>query len=344
MRRKLLVFVPLALLVLTASVVGGGWLWASTALAESWRNWLAERRAEGYAFTDAEPEIGGFPSRITARFDGPAVRAPAGWHWQLPGVTARAQLTQPLTVHWRAPGTHTLTTQAGRTLRLDGKEARGRATLSTAGALQRGRMRLAEVDLTGLRAGRVGAEHVTARMGGGANAGEHRVPLRTEARQVTLPAPLALPLGRTVRRIRIDATLRGPLPDAITREGLQAWRSNGGALEVHAASVHWADVTVKADGQVALDEKLRPAGTLQVDVRGLEPAVRALLEAGWVSERIAGYARMLAAALQQVQDEGPKTITVPLHFRNGKVLVGPMPLGRLSPVLADRTSRPDAPR
>jgi len=344
MRRKLLLLVPLALLVLAMSVIGGGWLWASTALEESWRSWVAERRAHGYAFTDAQPTVSGFPTHLTARFDAPAVRAPAGWRWQLPEVSAKAQLTKPLTVRWRAPGTHTLTTAAGRTLRLDSPRAGGRATLSTAGYVRRGRMRLADVELTGLRAGPVQAERVTARMGGDGGAGNHRVPLHGETREVTLPPPLALPLGRTISSAQLDATLRGRLPDAVTSEGLHAWRIDGGALEVHTASVHWADVTVTADGQVALDEKLRPAGTLQVEVRGLEPAVRALLEAGWVSERIAGYARMLAAALEQVQTEGPKTITVPLHFRDGKALVGPMPLGRLSPVLGDRTTPPDGPR
>jgi len=344
MRRKLLLFVPVALLVLSGSAVAGTWLWAKTAFEESWRSWLAEQRARGYTFTDAEPELGGFPGELTARFDEPAVESPAGWRWRLPDVTARAPLTEPLRVRWRAPGEHTLNRPVRETLHLSSETARGRLGMTPTGRIERGRVHLERTVLAGLRPGTLRADAVTAKAGPRRGDDVPRLPFTLDAEGLRLPAAVAVPLGRTVARAHLNATAHGRLPRPITRETLHAWRENGGELDVHRLAVDWAEVSLDGEGALTLDDELRPKGELTLAVRGLEPAIDALLEAGVMSERVAGYARMAVSALRQMDDSEDSAVTLPLRFREGKVHLGPVALWSLSPVLADRRSPPDAPR
>ena len=153
------------------------------------------------------------------------------------------------------------------------------------------------------------------------------------------------PLGRVVDTARLKGTLIGPRPDAWTREALTHWREHGGALAIDRLKLTWGDVRVRGDGRLALDAQLRPQGKLTLRVQGVEESIDAFQDTGAISTRMAGLARMGAAVLEQLHaPDDARGIKLPVRFQQGRVRLGPAKLWRLDPVLADRTSPPDAPR
>jgi len=338
MRRRTKVFIvtPLVLLLLAGGALAGTWMWAANAVQDGYGTWRAERVAEGYSFQNADPEVAGFPTTVRATLDRPVVTAPQGWRWEGPVVTGRTDVLSPFTVRVSAPGTHTLRTVDGRHLRGDAKNAQGRVLLKPAGGVRSGQITLERVRLTGLPVGPAQAEALFVALGPERQPadGPHELDFTLETDALELPAELDTAFGRTVDRLAARGTLTGRAPRELTRANLQAWRQRGGEIAVDHLELTWAPMSLQGDGTLTLDERLRLKGTLDVAVTGLGPALDKLAEAGRIERGAVTYAKLAIAALgRRDQASGETTVDVPLSFREGRVYLGPVPLGRLRPVL-----------
>ncbi|RDD61904.1 DUF2125 domain-containing protein [Ferruginivarius sediminum] len=342
MRRKQLALFALALIAGTGIGVTATWFWAKETVHERYDGWLTERRAEGYRFTRAEPAFGGFPIRLTARLDTPAVAAPAGWRWQAPVLRGRADLIDPLAVNVNAPGSHILTLPSGRDLRLDAESVDGELRFVPQTGTQGGALSLRGARLTGLDAGTVAADAVDLSLQPLPAEGRETTDIGFDAaaRQLLLPPRADTPFGRQIESLTLDGVARGPVPEKLDAQSLHAWRQAGGKVDVHRVDIIWPPLRMTGDGQLGLDGRLRPEGTLDVAVEGLGPALDRLEKTGVIEPKTAAYAKMAIAALTaQQSDAGEGKVKLPLSFREGQVFLGPVPLWKLSPVLADRTTR-----
>ena len=335
-RSKFLLIAPLVLLLLAGAGLAGTWVWAANAVRDGYTTWRAERAAEGYSFENAEPKVDGFPTTVRAALDRPVVAAPQGWRWEGPMVTGRADVLSPFTVRVTAPGTHTLRTQDGRQLRADAETAQGRVLLKPAGGVRSGQITLEQVRLTGLPTGPTQAAALFVALGPERRPsdGPRELDVTLESDGLQLPRQLETAFGRDIDRLAVRGTLIGQAPRELTRANLQAWRRRGGAIAVDHLALIWSPVSLEGDGRLTLDDRLRPQGTLDVAVRGLGPALDKLAAAGRIDRSAVNYAKLAIAALGS-RDEatGETTVEVPLSFREGRVYLGPVPLGRLRPVL-----------
>lgn len=335
MSRKTLLVSLALLLVIAAGAVSGGWLWAAQSFESGWRTWVEARRAEGYRFSDSEPQVGGFPLRVTAHLAEPAVIAPQGWRWQGPPVAASARAWDPFGVRFRTPGRHVVELDGRAPLTVDAARARGRVDLAPSGP-ERVSADLGRVRLEGLPVGPAAMDSARLELGPRrtAAAGRQAVDVAIAARGVTLPDGVKTPLGRGLDRLDVEATVEGRIPGAPPAEALDGWRRNGGVVKVHRLQVTWGPLRLDGGGNLALDEQMRPLGSLKAEVRGLSATLDRLVQAGMVEPGPAQLAKIAVAALgRRDQDSGDTVIEVPITLRDGRLYLGPAALLRLSPVL-----------
>ncbi|WP_027287286.1 DUF2125 domain-containing protein [Rhodovibrio salinarum] len=335
-RTKVFVIVPLLLLLLAGGALAGTWVWASNAVRTGYETWRAERMAEGYSFQNADPQVEGFPTAVRATLRQPVVAAPQGWRWEGPVVTGQADVLSPFTVRVTAPGTHILRTTDGRRLKADAENAHGRLLLQPSGGMRSGQITLEQVTLDGLPAGVTRAAALFVALGPERRPpdGPHELDVTFETDGLELPAHLETAFGNRIDRLAVRGTLKGRAPRQWTRAELQAWRQRGGAIAVDHLELTWAPLSLQGDGVLSLDDRLRPSGTLDVAVSGLGPALDKLAAAGRIDRSAVNYAKLALAALGRHDSAtGETRVDVPLSFRAGRVYLGPVPLGRLRPVL-----------
>ncbi|MBK1669431.1 hypothetical protein CKO28_15440 [Rhodovibrio sodomensis] len=339
-RRTKVLMITAIMLLLAGGALAGTWVWAAGAVQDGYETWRAERRAEGYSFQNADPEVDGFPTTVRARLRQPVVAAPQGGRWEGPVVVGETGVLSPFTVRVRAPGTHSLRTVDGRELRADAQTAHGRVLLKPAGGLRSGQITLEQVALDGLPAGPMHAAALFVALGPERRPADAPPALdfTLETDGLALPARLDTAFGRQVDRLAVRGTLIGQAPRQLTRGALQAWRQRGGRIAVDHLELTWTPVRLRGHGTLTLDNRLRPQGTLDVAVTGLGPALDQLAAAGRIERSAVTYAKLAIAALgRRDPATGETTVDVPLSFREGRVYLGPVPLGRLTPVLPAST-------
>jgi hypothetical protein len=345
-RTKTLILVPLVLVALAGVGLAGTWMWAANAVRAGYETWRQERTAEGYRFQNADPQVRGFPFAVRATMREPVVAAPQGWRWAGPVVEGEADVLSPLTVRVTAPGTHTLRTTDGRQLTADADAAQGRVLLKPGGGVRSGQITLEDVQLAGLPTGETSARALFVAAGPQRRPqdGPDELDVTLETDGLALPAGLDTALGRRIDRLALRGTLIGDLPRRITPATLQDWRRRGGQIDVDHLALTWAPLELEGGGTLTLDERLRPRGELKVAVSGLGPTLDKLADAGRIDPDAVRYAKLAIGALGSRDEATGKTrVDLPLRFEMGRIYLGPVPIGRLSPVLAGRTSPPDAP-
>ncbi len=347
MPRTTLLAALAGLIALAFVIVAAAWLWASTVVAHGWDAWVEERQAEGYRFTNAEPEVSGFPFRVVAELDSPVIEAPQGWRWDAPPIRAEAGLWTPFTLHFRAPGTHRFRLPDGRELEAQAENAAGHLAMNPEGGFDDAAMTLRNVLMSavplgpGTSLGQTTARSLDLRAepAGVAEDQPENLAFSAVLRGLSLPEQIEVPFDREISTLGLDGVLLGRLPAEATEPELQRWRRDGGAVSVENLRLHWRPLGLQGRGRLSLDDALRPEGTLNVEARGLEEALARLSEAGLIEPRAATYGRLAVTALgERDQATGERVVQVPLSFQEGRFYLGPVPLFELSPVLVDRTN------
>lgn len=323
------------------------WFLSGAVLRHSFEAWVQDRRDDGYALRYAEPELAGFPFDLDVRIADPSIESPEGWRWRGPELTGGATLWNPLTLALQAPGRHLVDwgpRDQRLTLRLDAASASGTAELALDGRLQRADAALREVAAEGPLPGPVRIERLDLiyrdpagpdqatpdQAAGGPNPGDLLVTILG----VDLPPGLALPLGPRVELFLVEGRVEGPLPAAASRESLALWRDAGGQLSIHRLKLRWGPLQLEAEGQLALDDELRPTGQLTSNLRGGSDLVDHLAERKMIAERAAGALKLAFFALsRRAEDGGPPVVELPVNLKDGRLYLGPVALFRLRPVL-----------
>lgn len=150
-----------------------------------------------------------------------------------------------------------------------------------------------------------------------------------DARDVTLPANLQLPLGPTVAQIGVDVALFGGGLADVTAPALTIWRDAGGRVEVPRVALEWGAVKFIGQTQIALDAKLQPELTGKLQLGGYQALIDALVSAGTLRP---GPAQSLGAVLGLLAHPsdatGPNSVEMPFTMRDRGLAVGRIPLLR----------------
>jgi len=332
-----------AAVVLVASYVGY-WFYGSSLVRGGLDRWIAGARAEGVEASYRAVDIDGFPLRFRIMVDGPALTAARGgavWDWR--SETAHA-VVAPFDFHSadiRLNGEQVLTfvENAGLPLTLRSSEPTA-LFVEVAGDGQPGHLTLAATGVeatspetvAGLRLARldVAAERdarVTAAADG------TWMTVTVDAKEASLPAAAAGPLGQLVERLTAELEVIGAVPQTTPRAAVQAWRDGGGRVEVKSLFVRWGPVDLALNGQLSLDEALQPAGSFTAKLTGYRELLGALTAEGQISQRDAANVRAILDLLaRQPKDGGRPVLTAPLDVHQSRLMVGPVALMALPPI------------
>lgn len=327
-------------LLLVAVGYGIYWYFAAQALEEGIARWVAERRAEGYRISVAEPRIGGFPFRLTAEIEAPSVEAPpeaGAWRWQGPRIAGSAAPWNPLRIDLTMPGRHALSGAiVGRALTLDADAgvANGRVELDRAGRLEAVELMLADLAVTDGAENRITVEaaNLTTTLRDPSSSGG-LVDFDLSLTNLVLPADDPPPLGREIDRIEAEGTLLGMIPPGPPAQALRAWRDAGGTLQAHRLEIAWGPLTLAADGTFALDQAMQPLGAMTATVSGYGETIDRLVAADIIRPRDGSIAQVILAAMSRPSENGGRPeIRVPLTAQNGYLSIGPVRLIPLPPI------------
>ena len=334
--------VAVILLVTVALAAAGAawWLLLAQQMRAAVADWIAARRAEQVAVAHDGIAVGGFPDEIvlhvarpslaratparTAAWRGPAltVALPA---WRLPWPPEEIRFALPgpqqaeLVGFTPGPGLRLFAADIAGSLRPGGDRWSLDAAASDPALAPRAG------DASPLRAA---ALRLLARAPGPPAPG---LPLALDATLERLELPEDGPFGPVIGRLEIAANA-APLPEALTQEALAAWREAGGRLDLRRLAIAWGPLAGEAQGQLALDPALRPAGTLTLRIRGYDAAIDALARAG---EMTPGNAAALKLAARLLAPRGPDgAIELPARLAEGWLSVGQVRLAPLPPVVA----------
>ena len=229
-RRFLIVFGSIVALAVAAH--GALWWIVAGELQNGISAWGEERRAAGWTIGHSAPTIGGYPMRVLATIGDPDIAVPgtdpgdpARWRWQGTSLRIALQPWKPREISFSFAGRHRLHANHGERREIfvaTVGSANGRAHLTSDGRVERILVDVGAVEASRpgaperLRLGQLGLtllmpEHSNEAVAKPEDEEPAGPIVSVTATNVVLPKEARYPLGRTVRRIAIDAKLIGGL-------------------------------------------------------------------------------------------------------------------------------------
>lgn len=317
--------------VVVAALIAGVWALGAAAHERVVRDWLDARIAEGWLANTDDVSVAGFPARFDTRIASLDLADPdTGWVWSAPTLDFTQGLFRPdrITATW--PATQTLAspferldiTAGAMTSALDVQptanfalDASDTALIdiavrSTAGwtmAIPEGRLTVtrqpeaaAIYDIVFLADGFVPPEPITRRLDPTGVLPDRIAELSTRA-TVSFERPWDL-----------DAIEeRRPQPTRLMLEDLTA---------------SWGTVMLRAAGMLDIDAAGLPSGEMTVRAQNWREMVAMAANAGVLPPRMRGTAEALLGVVGGMSGR-PEDIDATLSFSNGRVFLGPLPLG-----------------
>jgi len=334
MRLRTLIVV---LLVLAVVAVGGAavfWWFASDELERGIVDLRDDLRADGIEASSAPPAIGGFPFRLTARFDAPAVTLPGGMRWSGPTVVGSAWLWDLESIRLDAPGRHLFTLPEAE-LALEAAAATARLGFAQ-GLLRELALELEQATLANLEFGQtLSAERLAFSAGPlpALDGREETTAFALALAGVPLPpqaAEAARLLGDHLALLVLEGSLAGPLLPGRPRDMAAAWRDAGGVLELSRIELDWGALALQGSGTLSLDSAFRPLGAFSFQTAGLPELVARLQAEGLLDpEAGATLAKGLQALAAGSDAQGRTLVTLPVTLQDGTLYLGLIAVGQL---------------
>jgi len=358
-------FLPVAMLLLLFAGYSGYWFLTADQVKKGIIVWAQEEEARGATARYDSLEVSGFPYRIIVRATNPVLGDAEGtWRFESEVLEGYAQPFNLNHVIAQIGGPFTFE----RTRRLSGMTQRDRfegeaESAQASFVFERGGLQRLAVSLKGAE-----ADHaVTARDAGGglifsqnetmsaelleihtrrrpdAQAPEpegaetpgmrHQFALTTE-NMVWSGHPYKA-LGDTITRLNVRLWLNRAPDDGglhLDEAFLAQWRDNGGTADIDAFDLVWGPLNLSVDGEVGLDPSNRLDGQVSLSLKGYDPLIEALVQAGSIPSERAEQVQKTLDMMAKRSAAGEKTATAPLTLDKGKVKLGPLTLGELPPV------------
>lgn len=135
-------------------------------------------------------------------------------------------------------------------------------------------------------------------------------------------------LGERADEFKMEAFLHASEQPDYTREGLSKWRDEGGTLSIRSFEYGTAKTGLTLNGDVTLDENLKPLGAFDANIANIEGLMRTLAE----NENIPQIARQLLLGQAQ-SDTSSEEVPVSISLQNGLLYFGPIMMMELPPVI-----------
>lgn len=322
----------LLILILVAALGWSGWwAYASSARRAAFADWFADRAAEGWVADYAALSVGGFPNRLDTSITAPTLADPAtGLAWSTAELQVLGLSYDPRHLIFAFRGPQRLTTDF-RSVTLDHALFRGSFVTDDPETLALDRLRVEGADWV-IRQGdgpetRIGTVALAVDHQDGAR---YRVAVDLGGYRPALPEAIRLRRGGQdmpppvidALRADVQVTFDAPLDGA----ALAGARPQPTALDLRLAQLSWGAMDLHAAGQVALG----PAGLAEGEITLRLTNWREMLDLArdWngLPPDLVDLAEDALSLLAQVSGN-PRTLDLPIAFRDGRTRLGPVPLG-----------------
>ena len=322
-------------LFLLLALAGGGytayWFVLAHRIEAGLGPWADAQRAQGTTLAWQSVAMEGFPAAFRLRFTAASADGAKSLRYTATAPVLLAEARAWDLHHWR------LTAPQGANLSLPdallgfaGADASGSASLDPAQGTS------IAVSANGI-AGRGLAEGV--QIAGaeaqidlpGRGPASHTEPGLTASIRLTdlaLPAPVQ-PFGKDIEELNLAATLKGALPPGKLHDALEAWRQDGGTIELTDGSLRWGALVANASGTLALDDKLQPIGALTATLENHDAIVDAAVASGNLRARDAGLLKIVLGLMAKPGADGRKQLTLPVSLQNDHLYLGPAAIAAL---------------
>lgn len=341
-------FVGLAVLGIGWSLA---WNWGAGRAAAEIDAWIAREATEGRNWNCASREFGGFPFRFELICADPTVSfaGPSTWTARMAGAHAVAQVWNPNHIIAEFQGPATLVeSSTGREvvanwslLQVSGVGSEGRAERFSIAAND---YSLAEGGTTVFSA-RHAELHVRHHPGEAAGTLDLAMGFKgATGMSLNAPAPQARTTGVAASQAaaqaaasidgELEATVTGvpPFRSMPPEQRLALWQQAGGRVNLLVARVTGGGGSLSASGDIALDLQRRPDGRLDIAVVKAQQLFGSLAAAGLLPDFVANLAPAMMMAGLPATVDGTKASSFPFVFRDGRVLLGVLPLGKIGPL------------
>ncbi|MHA7851525.1 DUF2125 domain-containing protein [Roseovarius sp.] len=328
----------IGLMMVAALAWSGYWFFISSSLQQGFEDWFGDRRAEGWVADYGALGVQGFPNRIDTVIDDLDLADPdTGLAWSAPRFQINALSYRPNHVIAVWPNSQRLATPLEK-FDIESSDMRASLVLAPDAQLQIDRTALTAETLvirplegegqTALRALRLAAEHVPIQ-----NAATYRLGLAAEGLTPSLPWRKTVDpdgsLPESFDAVSADMTVEFDKP--WDRSAIEVARPQPRQITLKLAEARWGRLELQAAGAVSVDAQGLPTGEITIKARNWREILQISVAAGAISPGLAGALEDGLSLLSQLSGN-PNTLDIPLGFRNGRMMLGPVPIGP-APVL-----------
>jgi len=324
-----------ALLIAAIIAVAGwsAWWWfAANAQKYAWRTWLDDRQSAGWVAEAGDISILGYPNRIDTTLSDINIANPkAGWAWSGAFFQTLMLSYKPNHIIAVWPPEHTWSTP-DREITFAAETMRGSVVFvpDTNLTLDRTQIEIKDLTLTGSDwASALESAQFATRRVLPPNAPEHAHQIGFDAIDLTLAKPFKRKvdplniLPEALESAHFDLVLQYDEPWGRTSVETSAPRLL--AVSVKDVDAIWGKLRIEAKGQVTVDPAGMADGELTVKARNWREIISLLAAFGLPADLTENMESGLAVIARLSGD--PRTIEVPLTFRNGQTRIGPVPIG-----------------
>ncbi len=343
MNRKILLALTAMVLVMLA--VSAAWFVGANRFEAALDDWLAARQAEGVDVHFEAKRISGFPVGFFATLVNPSITArpgaagSQGWNWKAPELTFGYHVFSS-ELRLSAAGPHDIERYSGDKidrLRLETTEfaiVMPRRKRDDREVDVAAKMAKLTVDAFSVSAASLTSKLFTHHIEPGDHLGDAG-DLDLEFKGLgTVIGGVALSSASVDGAV--TARLLGAIPPGRLKDGLAAWRDDGGTIEVSHASFQSGPVDIQGSGTLALDSEMRPLGAFATQIQGYNAVVDQLVADGRISAKNADFARAVLASMAQTDgDTGKTKLALPISIQDGWLSIGPARLVKLSALPLD---------
>jgi len=306
------------LVLILASLYGGYWVVGSRVVLAGVTAAMADLQAKG-SVSQQGISLAGFPSRFDVTVTEPVVMA-EGITWSAPFFQIFALSYQPNRIIAVWPREQSLTVGT-ETIALAARDMRASAAFGADVALpfDHAQMVIEAPTATSDHGWTLSSDQL--RLAAQAQGDSRIQRIGAEALDLVL-AGLGPDLPQAIERAHLDATVTFDRPlDRHTSGPPQPI-----AIDLATASILAGDLALTAAGRVEVGASGTPVGRVEVTAKGWRQMLAMAKSAGTLpAQEAANIERMLDGIARTSPD--PQTVTLPFVFREGRVYLGPFPLG-----------------
>ncbi len=319
----------LILILVLATGWSAYWFIGSRGAKAAFAGWFDDRRAEGWQADYADLSVIGFPSRFDTTFTNLAIADPAtGWAWEAPFFQLLALSYRPTSVIAVFPPDSIIATPVEQ-FALTTSDTKASLSLDPSPRLPLNKVTLIGSDIALTGTGRLSLD--TLRLAG------ERLPVSTSAYRlgalaqgVALPAPFVRKLAQGIalppalERVELDMNVTFDRPWDL--DAVEQLRPQPREIDLSLAKAEWGALRLAATGKITVDAIGQPKGSVSIKAEQWRDMLRVAVAAGALPEAVAQSVERALGLVANLSGR-PDSLNVTLDFRDGRMFLGPVPIG-----------------